>query len=195
LQPVCATQTLSTDGFLLSNAQLTQRGLLDRKGFPDTYDRAGMARALAELRRGRAFFPGYSHTIYDIDPALGRWVESPDLLILEGLGHLPLSPAAQRRDDEPDLLIYVDAALEDLETWYVARFERLWEAAAQDPTSFYARFRHMDVVALRDFARQVWTTVNLPNLTAHIAPLRAGADLVVRKQADHSLALVADRTA
>jgi type I pantothenate kinase len=193
LAPACRAQTISTDGFLFSNAELERRGLLDRKGFPETYDRAGMARALKDLRTGPAFFPGYSHDIYDVDPALGRTLPPPDVLILEGLGHVAPSPGP-RGDSEPDLLVYLDAAPDDLEAWYVERFRRLWNAAEHDPTSFYARFRHMSPAELEAFARQVWREINLPNLTDHIAPLRAAADLVVAKRADHSLVVMEDRT-
>lgn len=193
LTPELHVEAVSTDGFLFSNAELERRGLPERKGFPESYDRESLARAIAELRRGEALFPGYSHEIYDTDPAADRLVKRPDLLILEGLGHSAPS-APPRCSGEPDLLIYVDAAFEDLESWYTERFVRLWRAAEHDPGSFYRRFRQMSEEEVVAFSRQVWEAVNLPNLTEHIAPLRERADLVVLKRADHSLVVTADRS-
>lgn len=193
LAPELHVEAVSTDGFLLCNAELERRGLLERKGFPESYDRQSLARTISDLRRGEALFPGYSHEIYDTDPAADRLVKRPDILILEGLGHAaPTGPP--RCAGEPDLLIYLDAACEDLEAWYTDRFVRFWRAAEHDPDSFYRRFRQMSEEEVVAFSRQVWEAVNLPNLTEHIAPLRERADLVVLKRADHSLVVTADRS-
>ncbi|WP_300393456.1 hypothetical protein [Henriciella sp.] len=185
-------ETVSTDGFLYPNAILEDRDLLMRKGFPETYDRAGMTAALSGLREGAAEFPGYNHVIYDIDPALTRRVEQPDVLILEGLGFArPSGP--DREEGEPDVLIFLDAELSDLEAWFLDRFMRFWHAAADDPTSFYARFRHMSVPEAENFAMQVWRDINFPNLTDHILPMREHADIVLKKDARHSVRIVEDR--
>jgi type I pantothenate kinase len=170
-------ERIGTDGFLHTNAALAEKGLLDRKGVPDTYDHAAMASSLMRVRSGSVSFPGYSHDLYDIDPALSRVLDRPDVLVVEGLGLDARTPV--------DALVYLDANRTLQEAWYVARFLGFWERAADDPSSFYARFRNLDRHAVAELATRVWTQVNLPNLETHIEPLRALADIVVRKGADH----------
>lgn len=183
LEPDLQVEVISTDGFLFSNAVLSERGVLMRKGYPETYDVEGLAAALEGVRAGPVTVPGYSHIIYDIDPALSRDVAAPDILIVEGLGLTP-RPAGL------DLLVYIDADEAHLEDWFAARFMDFWRAAETDPTSFYARFRAMTAPEAEAFARSmVWTQMNLPNLREHIIKARDEADIVVRKQADHSLML------
>jgi len=182
--PAWRVEVISTDGFLFPNAVLAERGTLMRKGYPETYDMEGLAKALSGLRKGPVTVPGYSHLIYDIDPALSREIAPPDILVLEGLG---LSP----RPAGLDLLVYLDAAEADLEDWFARRFMDFWRAAEADPSSFYARFRGMTEPEAEAFARSmVWTQMNLPNLREHIIGARDEADIVVRKQGDHSLWLV-----
>ena len=182
LEPARRVEVVSTDGFLFPNAVLAERGVLMRKGYPETYDAEGLAGALEGVRRGPVIVPGYSHVIYDIDPALAREVAPPDILIVEGLGLTP-RPAGL------DLLVYLDAEEADLEDWFAARFLDFWRAAESDPASFYARFRSMSEAETEAFARErVWTQMNLPNLREHIILARDEADIVVRKAADHSLA-------
>ena len=177
----------STDGFLLPNHILAERGLEARKGFPESYDLVALASALSGLRRGPMLIPTYCHITYDVDPARARMVSPPDILIVEGL-HLGLDrSAAGPRSTLIDTLIYLDAAEEDLESWYVERFLDLWEEAEHDPDSFYRRFRQLDRAGVTDVARAVWAAVNLPNLREYIAPVRALADLVVVKRADHRI--------
>ena len=185
-------EIIATDGFLRPNAELTELGLLEQKGFPPTYDNDRFRAALMDIRTGPAIFPTYSHTAYDIDPALARTLSSPDILIVEGLNlqHRAVAPEAA---DPLDLLIYLDADEADLESWYVARFLELWEAAEHDPTSFYARFRSMSRDQTEDLARMVWTGVNLKNLRENIILARDTADLVVRKAADHAIVEVVRR--
>lgn len=184
-------ETASTDGFLFMNDVLNEQGLAHRKGFPETYDRAAMAKALEAVRDGAALFPTYSHVTFDPDPAQAREIISPDVLILEGLGFAP--PGEPRAEHEPDILIYLDADEEDLVYWYVERFVGLWRAAADDPTSFYAQWLHMSETELRAFAVSVWERINLPNLQEHILPLRDVADVVLYKTRDHEVSLAADR--
>jgi type I pantothenate kinase len=185
-------EIIATDGFLRPNAELTELGLLEQKGFPPTYDNDRFRTVLMDIRTGPAIFPTYSHTAYDIDPALARTLSSPDILIVEGLNlqHRAVAPEAA---DPLDLLIYLDADEADLESWYVARFLELWEAAEHDPTSFYARFRSMSRDQTEDLARMVWTGVNLKNLRENIILARDTADLVVRKAADHAIVEVVRR--
>ena len=177
-----SVEIVCTDGFLMNNAALEALGLINRKGFPETYDVAAMRAALAAIRAGPADFPGYSHTNYDIDPALTRRLAPPDVLIVEGLG-LHAGAAALGLD----ALIYLDAEEGQIEAWFTERFVGLWRAAETDPASFYARFRHMNETELRVFAGQVWAAINLPNLREHIVLGRDAADIVVTKGADHGI--------
>ncbi len=183
-----AAEVVSTDGFLLPNARLEALGILNRKGFPESYDAPAMRAALAAIRSGAAEFPGYSHTIYDIDPALARRREPPDVLIVEGLG---LHQGAG--DAGLDALVYLDAEETHIEGWFTERLIGLWRAAEHDPESFYARFRHFTEPQAREFAAMVWRTINLPNLREHIVKARDVAEIVVTKGADHAILAVAER--
>jgi type I pantothenate kinase len=173
---------VSTDGFLRPNAELDAAGLTRRKGFPETYDAAAMDRALTAIRQGPVDFPVYSHLTYDVDPALARRVETPDVLIIEGLGFSAATPV--------DTLVFLDADEADLELWYVRRFLEFWEVGRSDPSSFYARFSGLDADGARALAKAVWSTINLPNLRENIAPLRVASDVVVAKGADHQILAV-----
>ena len=177
-------ELVCTDGFLFDNRALQAGGLTMRKGFPESYDMAAMRAAVAAVRRGEATFPTYSHVTYDVDPALARRIERPDVLVVEGLAlHDPAAAGL-------DALIYLDADEADLEAWFCDRFMGLWAAAETDPASFYARFRQMDAEAARQFAGEVWRTINLPNLRQHIIKGREFADIVVRKGASHEILAV-----
>lgn len=192
LSPDLQTETVSTDGFLFPTDYLREQGLFQRKGFPETYDLEAMQIAIAAVRDGPTHFPGYSHVTFDPDPALTRLIEPQDVLIMEGLG-FPSRDGNAPTKNEPDLLIYLDAELEHIEGWYLERFLRFWHAAEHDPTSFYAQFRHMSEPELITFAKSVWAGINLPNLENHILPLRANADLVVKKDQAHAITLAEDR--
>jgi type I pantothenate kinase len=175
-----------TDGFLLPNRVLDARGLTMRKGFPESFDVEKLAAALTLSRPGPVEFPGYSHVTYDVDAALARRIDGPDVLIIEGLGLGPHRNAI-------DALIYLDAEEADLEAWFIARFLGLWAAAEHDPTSFYVRFRGLDPSGAAQAARTVWAAINLPNLRDHISPQRELADIVVRKSADHEIVAILER--
>ena len=179
-------EIVSTDGFLKPNAVLEAQGLSMRKGFPESYDRAAMAAALAGLKHGGVKVPAYSHTSYDVDPAAARTISGADVVLVEGLG---LAPDASGQRPPLDLLIYIDAAEDDIIAWFLARFMGLWEAAANDPSSFYARFRHMSEDEARQFALSVWNGINRPNWLEHIALARPVADIVVVKALDHRLSI------
>lgn len=114
-------QTLATDGFLLPNSLLAERGLLGRKGFPETYDSAGLVALMKAARQGPVTAPVYSHTIYDVDPARTIAIDRPDILILDGLGLAPID-GDRSVADALDILIYIDADEADLEVWYIDRF-------------------------------------------------------------------------
>jgi type I pantothenate kinase len=177
-----AAEVVSTDGFLKASSALDAAGLTLRKGFPETYDHAAMDRSLRAVRRGPTVFPGYSHVTYDADPALARVVRLPDVLIVEGLGFTATTPV--------DARIYLDAEEADLETWYVRRFIQFWAAGRDDASSFYSRFRTLDREGADRLARTVWAQINLPNLRAHILPLRDSSDIVVRKDLDHTITAI-----
>ena len=188
LRSTMRVEIASTDGFLLPNATLTERGLMMRKGYPETYDDAMLAGALQRVRWGPVCIPGYSHTTYDRAPELDRTINRPDILLVEGLG---LSPSGKPRAPSAllDLLIYVDASEADLESWFVRRFMTFWREAENNPSSFYARFRSMSEPDAEAFSRQVWAGINLPNLREHIAPARLQADILIRKSGDHGMHL------
>jgi len=175
-------ERVGTDGFIYPNAVLVERGILDRKGFPESFDREALHAALRRVREAPTIFPGYSHLIYDIDPELSRTINPPDVLIVEGLGLDGAAPV--------DTLVYLDAEETDQEAWFIARFIGFWEVGQQDPDSFYARFRELDAAAAARLAARVWTTINRPNLREHIAPLREAADIIVAKGSDHSIAKI-----
>ena len=191
LEPALAVETVSTDGFLFLTEDLRAKGLFEKKGFPETYDYAAMQAAIVSVRDRPTDFPGYSHITFDPDPALTRTIPPTDIVTLEGLGFRPRPQPSDA--SHPDLLIYLDAELEDLEAWFLERFLRFWHAAEHDPTSFYAQFRHMTEPELITFAKSVWAGINLPNLQNHILPMRDHADLVVKKEANHAISIVEDR--
>ena len=181
-------EVIGADGFLFPNAVLESKGLLNRKGFPESYDAETLRGTLAAIRQGPADIPAYSHTRYDIDPTLTRRLDPPDVLVVEGLG-LQDGAAALGLD----ALIYLDADETDVEAWFEQRFIDLWRAAEQDPASFYVRFRHLNEAETRGVAGQVWRAINLPNLREHIVRGRDVADIVVRKGADHAILAVTER--
>ena len=182
-------EIVCTDGFLMDNGALEARGLTQRKGFPESYDVEGMRATLTAIRAGPARFPAYSHITYDIDPALARTLDPPGVLIVEGLG------LQADHGGLIDALIYLDANEADLQAWFTERFIGLWRAAEHDPTSFYARFRHLDEAGTRGFAKMVWEAINLPNLRDHVVQARALADIVIRKGPDHAIAAIGGRWA
>ena len=183
-------EIISTDGFLFPNAILDPRGLTMRKGFPETYDISRLAETLAAARQGPVAVPGYSHSLYDIDPALTRCIDRPDLLLVEGLGFAPADEDSSVAD-ALDSLIYLDASEGDLEHWFLSRFMALWHAAQTDAASLYARFLPLGEEGAREFARTVvWEGINLPNLRENIIHSRPLADTVVGKARDHALTLI-----
>lgn len=188
LRPTHQVEIVSTDGFLFPNDVLASRNLTLRKGFPESYDSGLMSGVLQRVRHGAVHVPGYSHELYDRAPELDRTINQPDILLVEGLG---LSPHAGQRNAAAlvDILIYIDAAEDDLEAWFLKRFMEFWRDAETNPASFYARFRSMSEQDAETFARSVWAGINLPNLRDHISLARAHADIVLRKSPDHELFL------
>jgi type I pantothenate kinase len=186
---------VTTDGFLLPNAELERRGLLTRKGFPESYDRKALLRFVMDIKSGRdeVEAPTYSHLVYDVLPDETVVVRHPDIVIVEGLN--VLQPARVRADgrtglaisDFFDFSVYVDAATADIRRWYVDRFLRLRETAFRDPASYFSRYAGLTTDEATDEAHRIWDAINGPNLKQNIQPTRGRATLVLRKAADHSV--------
>jgi type I pantothenate kinase len=184
---------VTTDGFLHPNAVLAERGLMRRKGFPESYDRARLVAFLSDVKSGRHAVPVplYSHLVYDVIEGEHAVVDQPDILIVEGLNIL--QPGTAQSAAEPsffvsdfiDFSIYVDADVADLEAWYMERFYRLRETAFKNPASFFKRYADMSKDEAGKFGLDNWRTINLPNLLDNIQPTRTRADLVLRKGSDH----------
>jgi len=183
-------ELVPTDGFLLPNAELERRGILDRKGFPESYDRRGLLRFVSAVKSGaeEVRAPFYSHEQYDIVPNADIVVRRPDILIVEGLNVLQ-SPKqnALAVSDLFDFSVYVDAAIDDIESWYVERFLALRSTAFARPGSHFHHYAGLPDEAAREEARQLWRTINRPNLVQNILPTRPRATLVLRKDSDHSV--------
>jgi type I pantothenate kinase len=186
---------VTTDGFLLPNTVLESRGLLQRKGFPESYDRRALVRFLADVKSGRpeVTAPLYSHQAYDVLAGERQVVDSPDVLVLEGLNVLQAGggPAGRVPDvflsDFFDFSVYVDAGEHDVEQWYVERFLALRRTAFQDAAAYFHRFADLTDEEATEVARGIWASVNGPNLRRNIAPTRSRARLVLQKAADHSV--------
>ncbi|MFD4985772.1 type I pantothenate kinase [Streptomyces sp. NPDC058374] len=188
-------ELVTTDGFLLPMAELRARGLTARKGFPESYDRRALTRFVADIKAGKdqVTAPVYSHLVYDIVPDRRLTVNRPDILIVEGLNVLqPALPGKDGRTrvglaDHFDFSVYVDARAEDIERWYLNRFQKLRATAFQDPSSYFRRYTQVSEEEALDYARTTWRTVNLPNLLENVAPTRGRANLVIRKGPDHKV--------
>lgn len=186
---------VTTDGFLYPNAVLAERGIMERKGFPESYDRARFVQFLADIKsgKGNVQVPVYSHLVYDVVPGSEITIDRPDILIVEGLNIL--QPGELPKTGKPilfasdfiDFSIYIDADNEDLEDWFMERFFRLRETAFRDPTSFFRRFAEMSESEAGEFGRMVWRTINLPNLLDNVLPTRGRADLVLKKGKSHMI--------
>jgi type I pantothenate kinase len=179
---------ITTDGFLLPNRVLEERGIMNRKGFPESYDTRNLLRVLREIKSGHepVTAPVYSHVVYDIVEDDRVVVNQPDIVILEGLNVLQVGDSATEFvSDYFDFSIYLDAAEHDVEQWYVERFLKLRESVFRDPDSFFRFYAELsDDEAVR-VARGIWRDINGLNLRENIAPTRNRASLVVHKTADH----------
>ncbi len=188
-------ELVTTDGFLLPNAELSRRDLLQRKGFPESYDRRALLRFVAAVKSGQAEVsaPVYSHLTYDIVPGERVVVRRPDVLILEGLN--VLQPPQARPDggsglavsDFFDFSIYVDARPEDVRRWYVERFLRLRQTAFADPGSYFHRYAGLSDDEAVQTASSIWQGINGVNLVQNILPTRGRASLVLAKGPDHAV--------
>ncbi|MGA8117141.1 MAG: type I pantothenate kinase [Actinocatenispora sp.] len=180
---------ITTDGFLLPNAELDRRGLMERKGFPESYDRRALVRFVTNVKSGHpeVAAPVYSHLTYDIVPGQANIVRQPDILLVEGLNVLQPAPRLAV-SDLFDFSIYVDAHTDDIHRWYVERFLKLRETAFADPASFFHRFAKLSDSEAVETATKIWESINEPNLTENIRPTRPRATLVLQKGPDHAVA-------
>lgn len=190
-----------TDGFLFPNAVLQKRGLMSRKGFPESYDLSRLLNFLGDVKSGMSSVeaPLYSHLVYDVLKDQTVVVEQPDIVIVEGLN--VLQPAKLPNDgrtipfvsDFFDFSIYIDASEELVEAWYVKRFLRLRQTAFRDPASYFHRYATLSEQEAQETALSIWRTINLVNLKENILPTRQRADLILRKGANHAVESVSLR--
>nr|WP_226345793.1 type I pantothenate kinase [Agilicoccus flavus] len=188
-------ELVTTDGFLHPNAELERRGILHRKGFPESYDQRALLRFVAAVKAGRdrVAAPVYSHLTYDIVPDRQTLVSRPDVLIVEGLNVLQ---APRVRGDGRtglavsdffDFSVYVDARVDHIRSWYIDRFTRLREIAFAKPESYFHRYASLSDEQARETAEHIWRTINEPNLVDNVLTTRGRATLVLSKGADHSV--------
>jgi type I pantothenate kinase len=194
-------ELVTTDGFLHPNSVLSAAGLMEKKGFPESYDGTALIRFLSDIKAGQRHVraPVYSHLIYDVVSDDWLVIDRPDILIVEGLNVLlPNRPARDGREipfvsDFFDFSIYLDAETAFLEKWYVERFMRLRETAFRNPRSFFRKYADLSDAEAEATARSIWARINLPNLRENILPTRPRADLVLTKGASHRIEGVALR--
>jgi len=192
---------ITTDGFLLPTAELEKRGLMDRKGFPESYDRRALLQFVIDVKSGepRVTAPVYSHIIYDIVPDEQTVIESPDILIVEGLNVLqPARADTHGRSgatvsDFFDFSVYVDADEANIKRWFLERFMVLRDTAFHDPQSFFKRFTQLSRAEALQFGSHIWNTINGPNLRENIETTRDRATAILRKGPDHRVQTIAIR--
>lgn len=187
-------ELVTTDGFLLPNAELERQGLMERKGFPESYDRKALLRFVTAVKSGAAEVraPFYSHLSYDIVPDAEIVVRRPDVLIVEGLNVLQPAGGGNRLavSDLFDFSVYVDARTRDIAHWYEERFLKLQRGAFTNPKSYFHRYAQLTEEEARARAASIWTAINEPNLLQNIRPTRSRAKLVLRKDVDHAVSSV-----
>jgi type I pantothenate kinase len=185
---------VTTDGFLLPTRELERRGLMNRKGFPESYDQGALVKFLAQIKRGQPEVdaPVYSHLLYDVLENQVKTVSQPDVLIVEGLNVLQTGKSPRRKSnpllfvsDFFDFSVYIDAEEELIEGWYVSRFLKLRETVFTNPDSYFNRYVSLTEEQAAENARSIWREINGPNLRNNIRPTRERAQLVLRKGADH----------
>jgi type I pantothenate kinase len=192
---------VTTDGFLYPNSILEREGLMEKKGFPESYDLPALLRFLSDVKAGRrpARAPIYSHLVYDVMP--NHWVEvdRPDILVVEGLNVLQAGRPPKDGKAIPfvsdffDFSVYIDADEDVLKTWYVDRFLTLRGTAFRDPKSYFHRYAKVTDAEAVEIASSIWTSINLVNLHENILPTRQRSDLILKKGADHHVEEVALR--
>ena len=192
---------ITTDGFLYPNAILDREGLMERKGFPESYDLPALLRFLSDIKAGRrqVLAPVYSHLVYDVVPNVWIEIDRPDILIIEGLNVLQTGPlpgggrAVPFVSDFFDFSVYLDAEEEVLKSWYVSRFLTLRDTAFADPKSYFHRYARLGDDETVVTATSIWNRINLVNLRENILPTRQRADLILKKGESHQVEEVALR--
>lgn len=187
--PGASVELVTTDGFLYPNSVLMEQDILNRKGFPESYNMESLLNFLDQLKNGQDVdIPVYSHEIYDIVPGQKQRVEAADFVIVEGINVFQNPHNARLYiTDFFDFSIYVDAAVEDIESWYLDRFLKLLSFAQDDPGNYYYRFTQLPLSEVKDFAHQVWTSINLINLQNYIEPTRNRAEVILHKSKNHEI--------
>ncbi len=188
-------ERITTDGFLLPNAVLHERGLMYKKGFPQSYDMHSLVKFVSDLKSGssQVTVPLYSHLIYDVIPGGNKIVRQPDILILEGLNVLqsgmdyPHDPHRVFVSDFVDFSIYVDASEDLLESWYIDRFLKFREGAFTNPGSYFHHYAQLSEQKAVDTAQKIWKEINGRNLRENILPTRERASLILTKSANHAV--------
>ena len=182
---------ITTDGFLYPNAELERRNIMHRKGFPESYDRLALLNFVAAIKSGqeKVSAPVYSHLSYDIVPGEEVVIDSPDVVIIEGLNVLQSPGQGQdvALSDYFDFKIYVDADVANVEEWFLGRFEKLREGAFTNPKSYFHKYAEMDHDKALERANEIWRTINLPNLLENIQPTKSRATLVLKKGKQHAV--------
>jgi type I pantothenate kinase len=187
LRPYWRVELVTTDGFLMPNATLVERGILQRKGFPESYDRRALVQFVADLKSGapEVRAPLYSHLRYDVIPGEAHLVRSPDVVVLEGVNVLQRGAGAVYVSDFVDFALYLDAAEGDVRQWYLERFLALRNGAFQRPESYFHRYAQLSDAEALEVAEGIWQRTNRPNLLDNIQPTRPRADLILEKGSDH----------
>lgn len=180
---------ISADSFLMSNSTLKAKNLMDEKGFPSSFDWQKIADFLSAVksRQAQVAYQVYSHELSDLSDEI-RYVDRPDILIMEGINMLQEAPnSIISPSDFVDFGIYLDASESDLEAWYMERYHQMLEVNYHNPGNFFYHWAHQPLEDANSFAHDVWKRVNLKNLREYIAPTKEKADLIIQKQADHSV--------
>ena len=182
---------VATDGFLLPLAELQKQGLMERKGFPESYDTRALLRFVSQIKSGvgSVSAPVYSHLSYDRVEGETIDIDQPDILIIEGLNVLapPATSSALAVSDLFDFGIFVDARTPDIARWYEDRFLQLQQGAFQNPESYFHRYAMLEESEARAEAQRIWSSINEPNLVDNILPTRPRASLILQKEADHRI--------
>ncbi|MDK8182612.1 type I pantothenate kinase [Paenibacillus sp. UMB4589-SE434] len=181
---------VTTDGFLYPNAVLQSQGMMNKKGFPQSYDTKRLLRFLTDIKSGKpnVTAPMYSHLVYDIVPDQEQTINSPDILIVEGINVLQVSREGSIFvSDFFDYSIFVDASEQHLEQWYIERFNLLRTTAFQKPESYFHRFADLQEEEAQQLAQQIWRDINLVNLTENILPTKPRAELILVKGERHGV--------
>ena len=184
-------EMITTDGFLYPNAELERRGLMARKGFPESYDRMALLEFIGDVKSGakEVSAPVYSHLVYDIVEGQKQTINNPDVLIVEGLNVLQSPGPGQNvaLSDFFDFKIYVDADANNITSWFLERFDKLRSTAFTNPASYFHRYAEMPYDKALERANEIWSTINLPNLIENILPTRSRATLVLQKGDLHAV--------